>query len=61
MNHFNLTDIFSATDIRKMKKLSRKEIRDQFVIPSMKKINDKTGQENDPDYISYAIEYILNR
>lgn len=32
-------------------------LRDQIVIPAMPRINQVTGQENDPDYMAYALIY----
>ena len=37
------------------------DIRDRVVLPNMEHINAKTGQENDPMYISYALLHALNR
>jgi hypothetical protein len=33
----------------------------KVVIPNMEYINQRLGQENDPRFISYLIEYILIR
>lgn len=35
------------------------EIKRLVVLPNMAQINAKIGQENDPDYITYAIEYVI--
>ena len=37
----------------------RKAVRDQIIIPNMSRINTALGQENDPNYLSYAVEYIM--
>lgn len=34
---------------------------EQVVRPHMKEINAKLGQENDEDYLAYAIEYALTQ
>jgi hypothetical protein len=38
---------------------NRERIRDEVVKPNMAEIDRKLGQENDPDYLSYAIVYVL--
>lgn len=32
-----------------------------IVKPNMERINEMLGQENDPDYIAYAIEYLAQQ
>lgn len=36
-----------------------KELVEQVIRPNMVEINRKLGQENDPDYLAYALEYGL--
>jgi hypothetical protein len=36
-----------------------KAIRDQVIAPAMEEINRKLGQENDPDYLTYMVEYVF--
>ena len=38
---------------------SRERIRDEIVKPNMADIDRRLGQENDADYLSYAIVYVL--
>jgi hypothetical protein len=35
-------------------------IRDNVIAPNMDEINRKIGQENDPDFLAYAIEHVYN-
>jgi len=37
----------------------RARIRDEVIRPNMKTINRRLGQENDADYLSYAIVHVL--
>ena len=37
----------------------RTRIRDEVIKPNMAAINHKLGQENDPDYLSYAVAYAI--
>jgi hypothetical protein len=34
-------------------------IRDSVIAPAMEEINRKLGQENDPDYLTYMVEYVF--
>lgn len=33
--------------------------RDSLIVPNMERINEALGQENDPDYLAYTVEYAL--
>lgn len=35
-------------------------ICDQVITPNIATINQKLGQENDPMYLAYAVEYVLS-
>ena len=37
----------------------RQRIRDEVIVPNMAEINRRLGQENDPDFLSYAIIYVI--
>lgn len=37
-----------------------KYILDTYVLPVMDRVNAFTGQENDPDYIAYLFEHLVN-
>jgi phosphatidylserine/phosphatidylglycerophosphate/cardiolipin synthase-like enzyme len=51
-----LTDdeIAQAVELR-----DRKAVRDQIIVPNMERINAALGQENDADYLAYAVEYVM--
>jgi hypothetical protein len=38
----------------------RQKIRDQIIKPNIERINKSLGQENDPDYLAYAVSYSLS-
>lgn len=38
----------------------REKIRDQIIKPNIERINKSLGQENDPDYLAYAVSYSLS-
>lgn len=38
-----------------------KRCRDEVIKPVIDRINTALGQENDPDYLVYAIEAVLSR
>lgn len=60
MKNAKLTDIFSKEQIKQAIKLrDRILIRDRLILPNIEDINKKTGQENDADYLSYLIVYVL--
>ena len=39
--------------------MDRKRIRDEIIKPNIDRINKALGQENDPDYLAYAVEYSM--
>ena len=40
---------------------SRKRVLDEVLRPNIKTINEKLGQENDPAYLSFAVEYAMTK
>jgi hypothetical protein len=36
-----------------------RELLEQVIRPNIAEINRKLGQENDPDYLAYGLEYAL--
>jgi hypothetical protein len=48
-----LKSVYSGTTLRD-------ELKEKIVMPAMPKINEKTGQENDPLYWAYALIYVLD-
>ena len=39
----------------------RKRIRDEVIAPNMETINKKLGQENDADYLAYAVVFVIGQ
>ncbi len=37
----------------------RTKVRDQLIVPNMERINAALGQENDPDYLAFAIGHMM--
>lgn len=56
-----ITDMLTDEQVQQCIALypNRERIRDEVVKPNMAEIDRKLGQENDPDYLSYAIMYVL--
>lgn len=55
-----LHDFLTDAEINRCVELKdRKAVRDQIILPNMARIDAKLGQKNDPDYLSYAIEYVM--
>jgi hypothetical protein len=38
-----------------------RELLEKVIVPNMAEINRKLGQENDPSYLAYAVEYALSQ
>lgn len=56
-----ITDFLTEREIVLAQKLKdARKICEQIVKPSINRINQKLGQENDPMYISYMIEYVIS-
>lgn len=57
-----LADFLTPEEIdRAIRLRDRKKVRDEIVLPNMARINEELGQENDPDYLAYAVEYVMTR
>jgi len=55
-----LFDFLTEDEIQKAANLQdRLAVRDQIISPNMGRINKTLGQENDPNYLSYCVEYIM--
>lgn len=56
-----LGDIFSEEILEEALQYrhSHKDLLEKIIKPNMEMINRKTGQENDPAYWAYALEYAL--
>lgn len=60
MIKITLHSFLSAPEINKAKKLQdRKKVRDEIIVPNMERINKDLEQENDPDYLSFLVEYVM--
>lgn len=66
MPYVRLSDFMTTRDIRAAVRLwntdranFHRRVRDEIVCPAMAEINRKTGQENDPDFVAYSIEYVF--
>lgn len=62
-----INDILTEPEIKQVRQLMRSEplaelhraIRAAVIDPNMERINTALGQENDPDYLAYMVEYLL--
>lgn len=43
------------------KQAFHKVCRDEIIAPVIGRINEDLGQENDPGYLAYAVEYALSQ
>lgn len=58
MKSIFLSQILTDEEIKKCLSLtSVQEIAREVIIPNLERINAVTGQENDPMYIAYAVDY----
>lgn len=51
--------IYIIEDSEKDGSRRHRELRDKIIVPQIHEINRKLGQENDPDYLAYALEFAL--
>ena len=64
---FTLAEIFTAEELSKAATLFigcvpgtfADKAAEQIIKPVIDRINEKTGQENDPKYLAYLIEYAI--
>lgn len=69
MKQVSLKDFLDESEIKKIISISKKHdinsssfittVHDEVIKPNIAKINKKLGQENDPKFLSYAIQYIF--
>ena len=58
--HVTINQFLTESQVLKAKKLKNaKDICKEVIEPNIDSINKKLGQENDPMYLSYAVEYVL--
>ena len=68
MNKFTIGELFTASEIKAAVSLSESCKPGQFnalvvekvINPALERINKTTGQENDPRYLGYLLEYGIN-
>ena len=62
MKKVKITDFLNEDQIKKCLELKKAHlIHDQVIKENIKEIDDKLGQENDPLYLSYLIEYLIDK
>jgi hypothetical protein len=60
--NITITDFLTNEEIKKAVHLKTATlIRDNIIEPNIDRINKSLGQENDPMYLAYAVEYVLTR
>lgn len=58
----SISDFLTDEEIKQAIKLGdRTKIRDEIIAPNLERINQQLGQENDPDYLSFLVEYVLTQ
>ena len=61
MRHVTLGDFLTDAELLQAITLAdRRKIRDLLIQPNIERINQALGQENDPDYLAYAVVYSLS-
>lgn len=61
MRHVTLGDFLTDAELLQAITLAdRRKIRDFIIQPNIERINQALGQENDPDYLAYAVVYSLS-
>lgn len=62
LRHVSITEFLTKDQIQEVFHLrTAKLICDKVIKPNISNINQKLGQENDPMYLAYMIEHILNQ
>jgi hypothetical protein len=66
--HITLTDFLTEDEIKQAERLwkqdkiqFRRRYKTQVIIPNMERINKQLGQDNDTDYLSLIVEYMMQR
>jgi hypothetical protein len=61
MKRITLKDFLTDREIRRAAQLKdAKKIHDEIIRPSIARINRALGQENDPMYLAYMVEYAVS-
>lgn len=57
-----INDFLTEKEIKQAIKLAEaEEIAEQIIKPNMDRINAALGQENDPLYLGYMVEYVVGQ
>jgi hypothetical protein len=60
MKKVTLLDFLTPAEIEHARKLkSASEIKRKIIDPNLRRINAALGQQNDPMYLAYMVEYVL--
>lgn len=61
MKTVKLGDLFTEEELHEAEAIGsdHARLRDEIVAPAIERINGVTGQENDADYLAYALEYAI--
>lgn len=58
----SITEFLTPAQIKEVMHLkTAKPICDSVIRPNIAEINRKLGQENDPMYLAYMVEYVLSQ
>lgn len=67
MKQITLPDFLTDEQIEKARELYMagtpgfaRAVKDLLIEPNIEEINRKLGQENDPMFLAYAVEYVFN-
>lgn len=61
MKSVTLKDFLTPDEIEEARMLKHaREIKKKIVDPNLKRINAALGQQNDPMYLAYMIEYVVS-
>ena len=68
MRHVRLTDFLTDKEIKQAVRMWNesqadyaKRVHDAITLPQINRINTALGQENDPMYLAYMLEYVMNQ
>lgn len=70
MKSITIDQILTAKEIAQAQRLYRtlggtrhfaRAVKEKLIEPNMERINKALGQENDPMYLAYCIEHVLNQ
>lgn len=62
MKKVHLSDFLKDHEIKQALFLRTKaKIKERLIIPNLERINASLGQENNPDYLAYAVEYVVSQ